>query len=193
MHLKCKNTPAFLVVVTSWFVIEDNPILLCSEINPTFFTAVYFQEGVQMFAIFHHIVNVARGEPFAFDSACGNESVAKAIVSLSAPFLLKIQSLLKLITWRAISMDYLMQLALININVSWFHFVSVPICCSARFGLAIWAFLGFFLLYALRVNLSVALVDMVEPNASLTKNTTSKMCPDHSSAPPTPRNTTVTL
>lgn len=66
----------------------------------------------------------------------------------------------------------------------------VPICCSARFGLAIWAFLGFFLLYALRVNLSVALVDMVEPNASLTKNTTSKMCPDHSSAPPTPRNTT---
>nr|XP_028578608.1 sialin isoform X4 [Podarcis muralis] len=68
--------------------------------------------------------------------------------------------------------------------------LSPPICCSARLSLAVWAFLGFFLLYALRVNLSVALVDMVESNASLTKNTSSNVCKEHSSTPVVPRNTT---
>uniref|UniRef100_A0A803TU24 Solute carrier family 17 member 5 n=1 Tax=Anolis carolinensis TaxID=28377 RepID=A0A803TU24_ANOCA len=48
---------------------------------------------------------------------------------------------------------------------------------------------GFFLLYALRVNLSVALVDMVESNASLPKNTSST-CPEHSATPVVFRNTT---
>ncbi|XP_019376015.1 PREDICTED: sialin isoform X5 [Gavialis gangeticus] len=67
---------------------------------------------------------------------------------------------------------------------------AVPACCSARYNLAILAFFGFFLLYALRVNLSVALVDMVEPNTSLTKNTTSSVCPEHSSTLNVPRNTT---
>uniref|UniRef100_A0A8D0C9F8 Sialin n=1 Tax=Salvator merianae TaxID=96440 RepID=A0A8D0C9F8_SALMN len=67
---------------------------------------------------------------------------------------------------------------------------AAPICCSARLSLAIWAFFGFFLLYALRVNLSVALVDMVESNASLTKNTTSNICQEHSSTPVVLRNTT---
>uniref|UniRef100_A0A6I8PHN8 Solute carrier family 17 member 5 n=1 Tax=Ornithorhynchus anatinus TaxID=9258 RepID=A0A6I8PHN8_ORNAN len=56
----------------------------------------------------------------------------------------------------------------------------VPVCCSTRYNLAVLAFFGFFLLYALRVNLSVALVDMVESNTSLPTNTTSKVCPDHS-------------
>lgn len=41
------------------------------------------------------------------------------------------------------------------------------------------------------MNLSVALVDMVEPNTSLAKNTTSNVCPEHSSTINTPRNTTV--
>ncbi|XP_065487352.1 sialin isoform X2 [Caloenas nicobarica] len=67
---------------------------------------------------------------------------------------------------------------------------TVPACCSARYNLALLAFFGFFLLYALRVNLSVALVDMVEPNTSLAKNTTSNVCPEHSSAINVPRNTT---
>uniref|UniRef100_A0A7M4F5H0 Sialin n=1 Tax=Crocodylus porosus TaxID=8502 RepID=A0A7M4F5H0_CROPO len=67
---------------------------------------------------------------------------------------------------------------------------SMPACCSARYNLAVLAFFGFFLLYALRVNLSVALVDMVEPNTSLTKNTTSSVCPEHSSTLNVPRNTT---
>lgn len=67
---------------------------------------------------------------------------------------------------------------------------TVPACCSARYNLALLACFGFFLLYALRVNLSVALVDMVEPNTSLAKNVTSNVCPEHSSAINVPRNTT---
>lgn len=34
-------------------------------------------------------------------------------------------------------------------------------CCQSRYTLAIWAFWGFFCLYAMRVNLSVAIVAMV--------------------------------
>ncbi|XP_064268493.1 sialin isoform X2 [Passer domesticus] len=66
----------------------------------------------------------------------------------------------------------------------------VPACCSARYNLAVLACFGFFLLYALRVNLSVALVDMVEPNTSSAKNVTSNVCPEHSSTINVPRNTT---
>ncbi|XP_069091779.1 sialin isoform X1 [Pleurodeles waltl] len=57
----------------------------------------------------------------------------------------------------------------------------VPLCCSARCTLAVLALFGFFMLYALRVNLSVALVDMVEKNASVVDNATTKTCPDRSS------------
>ncbi|XP_059325126.1 sialin isoform X4 [Ammospiza nelsoni] len=66
----------------------------------------------------------------------------------------------------------------------------VPACCSARYNLALLACFGFFLVYALRVNLSVALVDMVEPNTSSAKNVTSNVCPEHSSTINVPRNTT---
>ncbi|KAM3851902.1 sialin isoform 4-T4 [Vipera latastei] len=66
----------------------------------------------------------------------------------------------------------------------------VPLWCSARLSLAMWAFFGFFLLYALRVNLSVALVDMIQPNISLNKNITSNVCPEHSSTSKVPLNTT---
>ncbi|KAG8513193.1 Sialin, partial [Galemys pyrenaicus] len=53
-------------------------------------------------------------------------------------------------------------------------------CCSARYNLAVLAFLGFFVLYALRVNLSVALVDMVDSNTTSANNRTSKECAEHS-------------
>lgn len=53
-------------------------------------------------------------------------------------------------------------------------------CCSARYNLAVLAFFGFFVLYALRVNLSVALVDMVDSNTTLADNRTSKECAEHS-------------
>ncbi|XP_017826593.2 sialin isoform X5 [Callithrix jacchus] len=58
---------------------------------------------------------------------------------------------------------------------------AAPVCCSARYNLAILAFFGFFIVYALRVNLSVALVDMVDSNTTLEDNRTSKACPEHSS------------
>ncbi|ERE76650.1 sialin [Cricetulus griseus] len=57
---------------------------------------------------------------------------------------------------------------------------AAPVCCSARYNLAILAFFGFFVLYSLRVNLSVALVDMVDSNTTLTDNRTSKECAEHS-------------
>nr|XP_026247139.1 sialin isoform X2 [Urocitellus parryii] len=57
---------------------------------------------------------------------------------------------------------------------------AAPACCSARYNLAMLAFFGFFVLYALRVNLSVALVDMVDSNTTLAENRTSKECADHS-------------
>ncbi|XP_008047910.2 sialin-like, partial [Carlito syrichta] len=55
-----------------------------------------------------------------------------------------------------------------------------PVCCSARYTLAALAFFGFFVLYALRVNLSVALVDMVDSNTTAKDNRTSKECAEHS-------------
>jgi hypothetical protein len=38
---------------------------------------------------------------------------------------------------------------------------SSGVCCPARYIMAVWAFLGFFCVYAMRVNLSVAIVAMV--------------------------------
>ncbi|XP_053459553.1 sialin-like [Nycticebus coucang] len=54
------------------------------------------------------------------------------------------------------------------------------VCCSARYNLALLALFGFFVVYALRVNLSVALVDMVDSNTTFPDNRTSKECPEHS-------------
>lgn len=59
-------------------------------------------------------------------------------------------------------------------------FISAPVCCSARYNLAFLAFFGFFVLYSLRVNLSVALVDMVDSNTTAAENRTSSECAEHS-------------
>lgn len=59
-------------------------------------------------------------------------------------------------------------------------FSPVSACCSARYSLAILAFCGFFMVYALRVNLSVALVEMVDDNGTLPKNGSVEACPPHS-------------
>ncbi|XP_069343856.1 sialin isoform X5 [Eulemur rufifrons] len=67
---------------------------------------------------------------------------------------------------------------------------AAPVCCSARYNLAILAFLGFFVVYALRVNLSVALVDMVDSNTTLADNRTSKECAEHSAPVKVPHNQT---
>lgn len=72
-------------------------------------------------------------------------------------------------------------------------FISAPVCCSARYNLAVLAFFGFFVLYALRVNLSVALVDMVDSNTTLANNRTSKECAEHSASNKVIRNQTVSI
>lgn len=52
------------------------------------------------------------------------------------------------------------------------------------------ALLGFFMVYALRVNLSVALVDMINATSSTPENTSAKVCPDHTITPAVPHNST---
>ncbi|XP_064172036.1 sialin-like isoform X2 [Anguilla rostrata] len=52
-----------------------------------------------------------------------------------------------------------------------------PACCSSRYGLALLSCYGFFVAYALRVNLSVAMVDMLNTNTS--GNTSCSLCPRH--------------
>ncbi|KAG9493737.1 sialin isoform X1 [Eleutherodactylus coqui] len=66
----------------------------------------------------------------------------------------------------------------------------VPVCCSARYNLAALALLGFFMLYALRVNLSVALVDMVNSTSGERVNSNVSVCPDHSVSPSVLHNST---
>ena len=53
-------------------------------------------------------------------------------------------------------------------------------CFQARHALAVMAFLGFFNVYCLRVNLSVALVAMVNSTSSENSNTSDE-CPNDSS------------
>ncbi|XP_023566265.1 sialin [Octodon degus] len=65
-----------------------------------------------------------------------------------------------------------------------------PACCSARYNLALLSCFGFFVLYALRVNLSVALVEMVDSNTTAADNRTSRECKEHSSLVKVPRNQT---
>ncbi|XP_054018461.1 sialin [Dryobates pubescens] len=65
-----------------------------------------------------------------------------------------------------------------------------PACCSARYSLALLACLGFFLLYALRVNLSVALVAMVEPGGGPAGNGSASVCPERPGGGTAPRNAT---
>ncbi|KAJ8365834.1 hypothetical protein SKAU_G00146650 [Synaphobranchus kaupii] len=52
-----------------------------------------------------------------------------------------------------------------------------PACCSSRYGLALVSCYGFFVAYALRVNLSVVMVDMLNTNTS--GNASQSMCPRH--------------
>ncbi|KAM6186547.1 sialin [Rhynchocyon petersi] len=66
---------------------------------------------------------------------------------------------------------------------------AVPVCCSARYNLAVLAFFGFFIVYALRVNLSVALVDMINSTTTSAENTSNE-CPEHSVPIKVPHNRT---
>ncbi|KAF5910114.1 Elongation factor 1-alpha 1 [Clarias magur] len=55
-----------------------------------------------------------------------------------------------------------------------------PVLCSSRYGLALLSCYGFFVAYALRVNLSVAMVDMLK-NSSSSNNVSGSVCPRHTS------------
>ncbi|KAF6725584.1 Sialin [Oryzias melastigma] len=54
-----------------------------------------------------------------------------------------------------------------------------PACCSSRYGLALLSCYGFFVVYSLRVNLSVAMVDML--NTTRQTNHSASVCPAHPS------------
>ncbi|XP_077438271.1 sialin [Vanacampus margaritifer] len=56
-----------------------------------------------------------------------------------------------------------------------------PACCSARYCLALLSSFGFFVVYALRVNLSVAMVDMLNTTHQAQDNHSSSVCPAHPS------------
>ncbi|XP_068129616.1 sialin-like [Hyperolius riggenbachi] len=59
--------------------------------------------------------------------------------------------------------------------------VAASLCCSARYSLAVVSLLGFFIVFALRVNLSVALVDMVNSTSNKQEDRGDKRCPNHTS------------
>ncbi|XP_061692413.1 sialin isoform X2 [Syngnathoides biaculeatus] len=54
-----------------------------------------------------------------------------------------------------------------------------PACRSARYGLALLSSFGFFVVYALRVNLSVAMVDMLNDTRRAHRNRSGSLCPAH--------------
>lgn len=58
---------------------------------------------------------------------------------------------------------------------------AAPVCCSSRYGLAVLSCYGFFVVYALRVNLSVAMVDMLNNTQESSTNHSNSLCPAHDS------------
>ncbi|KAM9804095.1 sialin [Neosynchiropus ocellatus] len=56
-----------------------------------------------------------------------------------------------------------------------------PVCGSARYNLALLSSYGFFVVYSLRVNLSVAMVDMLNSTHQSADNHSTSVCPAHSS------------
>ncbi|XP_056291616.1 sialin [Pseudoliparis swirei] len=61
-----------------------------------------------------------------------------------------------------------------------------PACGSSRYGLALLSSFGFFVVYSLRVNLSVAMVDMLNSTRHSGGNHSSSVCPAHA-APARPK------
>ncbi|XP_033835222.1 sialin-like [Periophthalmus magnuspinnatus] len=68
-----------------------------------------------------------------------------------------------------------------------------PVCCSARYGLALLSSYGFFVVYSLRVNLSVAIVDMHNNTNHHTNTNSTSVCPLHFDPPRPKRNHTASV
>lgn len=67
------------------------------------------------------------------------------------------------------------------LNSLGFPLCAAPACGSARYSLALLSCFGFFVVYSLRVNLSVAMVDMVNTTHQSSANHSSSVCPAHPS------------
>uniref|UniRef100_A0A3B4A4M1 Sialin n=1 Tax=Periophthalmus magnuspinnatus TaxID=409849 RepID=A0A3B4A4M1_9GOBI len=68
-----------------------------------------------------------------------------------------------------------------------------PVCCSARYGLALLSLCGVFVVYSLRVNLSVAMVDMLNNTNHHTNTNSTSVCPLHFDPPRPKRNHTASV
>ncbi|XP_068597826.1 sialin-like [Brachionichthys hirsutus] len=68
-----------------------------------------------------------------------------------------------------------------------------PAFCSSRCGLALLSCYGFFVVYSLRVNLSVALVDMLNSTQHSSTNHSSSVCPAHDAPSPHVHNHTANV
>ncbi|TWW78379.1 sialin isoform X1 [Takifugu rubripes] len=55
------------------------------------------------------------------------------------------------------------------------------VCCSSRYGLALLSCYAFFVVYSLRVNLSVAMVEMLNNTQKSSTNHSGSLCPAHNS------------
>ncbi|XP_068184114.1 sialin-like [Antennarius striatus] len=60
---------------------------------------------------------------------------------------------------------------------------AAPACCSSRYGLALLSCYGFFVVFTLRVNLSVALVEMLNNTHQSITNHSCSVCPAHDTPP----------
>lgn len=70
-------------------------------------------------------------------------------------------------------------------------FPAAPVCCSSRYGLAFFSCYAFFVVYSLRVNLSVAMVDMLNNTHKSSTNHSGSLCPAHNSPKRPKHNQTV--
>ncbi|XP_062286788.1 sialin isoform X2 [Scomber scombrus] len=68
-----------------------------------------------------------------------------------------------------------------------------PVCCSSRYGLALLSSYGFFVVYSLRVNLSVAMVEMLNSTHQPNVNHSGSLCPAHPSPARPKHNHTASL
>lgn len=72
-----------------------------------------------------------------------------------------------------------------------FFFSVAAVCCSSRYGLALLSCYAFFVVYSLRVNLSVAMVDMLNNTQKSSTNHSGSLCPAHNSPERPKHNQTV--
>lgn len=80
----------------------------------------------------------------------------------------------------------------VTTTITCFVFYNVaPVCCSSRYGLAVLSCYAFFVAYALRVNLSVAMVDMLNSTRKSSTNHSGSLCPAHNSSERPKHNHTV--